>query len=174
MGKNHNFGQILTFLGVPVSTTFYQWGPNLVCYSRPAVRAKFHLNVFIVSASGGQKLQFLGKFWHFWGLLYRPPFTDEGRIWSARADPWSTLTGQISSECVHFVRFRWPKTTILGKFWHFWELLSSPKKLGAHELSWAELRSSQRAQKFELLWSSNLALFYRWGPNLVCYSRPTL
>ena len=38
--------------------------------------AKFHLNVFIVSASGGQKLQFLT----FWGLLYRPPFTDEGQI----------------------------------------------------------------------------------------------
>ena len=27
-----------------------------------------------------------------------------------------TLTRQISSECVHCVGFRWPKTTILGKF----------------------------------------------------------
>jgi len=27
------------------------------------------------------------------------------------------LTWQISSECVHCVGFRWPTTTILGKFW---------------------------------------------------------
>jgi len=27
-----------------------------------------------------------------------------------------TLTRQISSECVHCVGFRWPKTTILGNF----------------------------------------------------------
>ena len=36
---NHNFGQIVAFLGAPVSTPFYRWGPNLVCYSRPAVYA---------------------------------------------------------------------------------------------------------------------------------------
>ena len=51
MGKNHNFGQILTFLG----------------------------------------------------LLYRPPFTDEGQIWCAIADPRSTLTRQISSRSVYSV-----------------------------------------------------------------------
>ena len=85
--------------------------------------AKFHLNVFIVSAPGGQKPQFLGKFWRFWVLLYRPPFTDEGQIWWVGADPRSTLTRQISYECVHCVGFRWPKTTILGKSWHFWGLL---------------------------------------------------
>jgi len=43
MGKNHNFGQILTF----------------------------------------------------WGLLYRPPFTDEGQVWCAIADPRSTLTRYV-------------------------------------------------------------------------------
>ena len=37
--QNHNFGQILTFWGAPVSTPFHWWGPNLVCYSRPAVYA---------------------------------------------------------------------------------------------------------------------------------------
>ena len=36
------------------------------------------------------------------------------------------LTRQISSECVHCVAFRWPKTAILGKFWHFSELLYRP------------------------------------------------
>jgi len=77
--------------------------------------AKFYLYVFVVSASGGQKPQFW-QMLTFWGLPYRPPFTDEGRIWYARADPRSTLTGQISSESVHCVGFRWPKPTILGKF----------------------------------------------------------
>jgi len=93
VAKNHNFGQILTFLGTPVPTPFYRWGPNVVCYSRPWYtlmyvkfcvlqrapgldwRAKFHLNMFIVLASGGQKNTILGTFWHFWGLLHRPPFT---------------------------------------------------------------------------------------------------
>jgi len=48
--------------------------------------------------------------------------TDEGQIWRARANPRSTLSCQISCECVHCVGFRWPKTTILGKFW----LLGAP------------------------------------------------
>ena len=66
--------------------------------------AKFHVNAFIVSASGsgGQKPQFWANF-DIWGLLYRPPFTDEGQIWWVGADPRSTLTRQISSECVHCV-----------------------------------------------------------------------
>ena len=53
------------------------------------------------------------------GLLYRPAFTNEGQIWCAKADRTSTLTCRISSECVHCVAFRWPKTTILGTF-HTW------------------------------------------------------
>ena len=36
-------------------------------------------------------------------LLYRPPFTDEGQIWCAIADPSSTLTCQISSRSVYSV-----------------------------------------------------------------------
>ena len=40
----------MTLLGAPVPTPFYR------------MRAKFHLNVFIVSASGGQKLQFWANF----------------------------------------------------------------------------------------------------------------
>ena len=46
--KNHNFGQILTFLGAPVSPPFYRWGPNLLCYSRPAVYAYVPNFVLIV------------------------------------------------------------------------------------------------------------------------------
>ena len=79
------------------------------------LQAEFHLNVFILSASGGQKSNF-GQILTFWGLLYRRPFTDEGQIWCAIADPRSTLTGQIASQCVRCVGFQWPKTTIFGKF----------------------------------------------------------
>ena len=74
------------------------------------------MNVFIVLASGGLKPQFWANF-DFWELLYRPPFTDEGKIWCAEVNRTSALTCQISSECVHCVGFRWPQTTILGKFW---------------------------------------------------------
>jgi len=42
------------------------------------LHAKFHLNVFIVSASGGQKPQFWANFILTFGvLLYRPPITYE-------------------------------------------------------------------------------------------------
>jgi len=51
-------------------------------------------------------------------LLYWPPFTDEGTIWCATADPRSTHTRKVSCEFIHCLGFRWPKTTILGKFWH--------------------------------------------------------
>ena len=76
---------------------------------------EFHLNVFIVSSSGGQKPQIWANF-EFWGLLYRLPFTDKAQIWCPEADRTSTLTCQISSESVHCVGFQWPKTTILGNF----------------------------------------------------------
>ena len=79
------------------------------------LHAKFHVNVFIVSASSGQKPQFWANF-EIWGAFVPTPITDEGQIWCAKADRSSTLTCQISSECVYCVAFRWPKTTILGKF----------------------------------------------------------
>jgi len=41
----------------------------------------------------------------FAGVLYRPPYTDEGQIWRAIADPRSSLTCQTSLECVHCVGF---------------------------------------------------------------------
>ena len=58
------------------------------------------------------------QFWAiliFGELLYGPPFTDQGQIWCARADPRSTLTCQISSQCIHCVGFRWPKNNF-GQF----------------------------------------------------------
>ena len=118
VAKNHNFGHILNFGGsytgslLPIRVKF----GVLKQTGRLHLRAKFHLKVFIVSASGGQKPQFWANV-DVWGLLYRPPITDEDQIWCVKADRSSTLTGRILSECVHCVVFRWPKTTILGKFW---------------------------------------------------------
>ena len=71
-----------------------------MCQSRPKVytyTANFK-SMCSLSASGGQKSQFWAIF-DFLGLLYRPPFTDGG---------------QISSECVHCVGFRWQKKHNFG------------------------------------------------------------
>ena len=43
------------------------------------LHAKFHLNVFIVPTSGGQKPPFWANF-DIWGLQYRPPFTDQAKF----------------------------------------------------------------------------------------------
>ena len=72
------------------------------------LHAKLHLNVFIVSASNGQKT-ILGKFW-LWGFLYWPPFTDDGQIWCAIADPWLTLVCQISTRSVYSIAL-WRRKT---------------------------------------------------------------
>ena len=100
-GQKPHFGQILTFWGAPVPSPFYRWGPNLVCYSRPKVytdRPNFIWMCSLCRLPVAKNI-ILGILW-YWGLLYRPPFSDEGQIWCARADPRSRLTGQISSERV--------------------------------------------------------------------------
>jgi len=79
VAKNHNFGHFC-YLGdcytdpiLPMRAKFgvleHTHGLHL--------QAKFHLNVFIVPAAVA-KNTILGIFWHFGGLLHRPPFTDEG------------------------------------------------------------------------------------------------
>jgi len=75
------------------------------------LQGKFHLNVFAVSASGGQKPPFLVNFDSFGGScadLLLPIMAKFGVL--------EQTQGQIPSESVHCVSFRWPKTTILGKF----------------------------------------------------------
>ena len=57
-----------------------------------------------------------GQIFTFWGLLYRPPFTDEGQIWCAIADPWSTFACQISSRSVYSVAVWRRKTRIFAVF----------------------------------------------------------
>jgi len=77
--------------------------------------AKFHLNVFLVPASGGKKHNF-GEIWHFLGAPVPTPFTDECQIWCAVADPRHTLTCQISSRSVYSVALWRRKTPIFAIF----------------------------------------------------------
>ena len=66
VAKKHNFGQILTFWGLgsctdpplPIRAKFGVLGQT----QRLHLQAKFHLNLFTVSASGDQKPQFWANF----------------------------------------------------------------------------------------------------------------
>jgi len=62
--KNHNFWQILTFLGLLYRPLFNEEAKFGVLEQTRGLhlQAKFHLNVFIVSASRGQKPQFWANF----------------------------------------------------------------------------------------------------------------
>jgi len=81
LAKNHNFGQILNFGGsctgflLPIRIKL----GVLKQTRRLHLCAKFHLKMFIVSVSSNQKPQFWANF-DIWGLLYRPPITDESQI----------------------------------------------------------------------------------------------
>jgi len=75
VAKKNNFGQTLT-------SGNYCTDPLLPMRAKLQglhLHAKFHLNVFIVSASGIQKPQFWANF-DIWGLLYPPAFTDDGQM----------------------------------------------------------------------------------------------
>ena len=79
------------------------------------LHAKFHMNVFIVLAGfRWPETTIFGNYFLLSGSTVRPLLTDEGQVWCAEADRMSTPTRQFSTECVHCVGFRWPKTTILG------------------------------------------------------------
>jgi len=53
----------------------------------------------------------------FWGASVPNPFTDEGQIWCAVANPWCTLKRQISLRSVYSVALCWRKTRIFAVFW---------------------------------------------------------
>ena len=61
-----------------------------------------------------------GQILTFCGLLYRPPFADEGQIWCAIADPRYTSTCEISSRSVYSVVLWRRKTPIFAVFAVFW------------------------------------------------------
>ena len=77
--------------------------------------AKFHLNVFIVSATG--KNHNFGQFMTFLGAPVWTPFTDEGQIWCAIADPRYTFTCEISSRSLYSVVLWLRKTQTVAVFW---------------------------------------------------------
>ena len=57
-----------------------------------------------------------GKFWLF-GATVLTPFYRWGQIWCAIADPWYTLTCQISSRSVYSVALCWRQPPIFAVFW---------------------------------------------------------
>jgi len=52
-------------------------------------------------SSSSEKRNNFGQILTFEGFLYLPPFTDESKIWCARAYLWSMLTCRISSQSVY-------------------------------------------------------------------------
>jgi len=94
VAKNHNFGQTLTFGGSrtdPLSPMMVKFG--VLEQTRGLhLHAKFHLNVFTVSAFGGQKPQFLANC-DFWGAPVPTVFYRSGPnlVWSSAfygVDSW--------------------------------------------------------------------------------------
>jgi len=98
---------------------FFQDGgrpPSWICYvcvwtTHEGHLVVFQVNVFSSKSSSGQKQQFWANF-DFLGLLYQPPFTNEGQIWCIIADPRNMLTCQISSRLVYSVALCRRKTPI--------------------------------------------------------------
>ena len=105
------------------------------------LQAKIHLNVFIVSVSGGQKPQFSANFDIFWELLYRLPFTDEGQIWYPIADPRYTFTCEVTSRCL-FCR---PVAAQNPNFAVFWTSAFSDVPIG---ISLRKLTTGAQLQTF--------------------------
>ena len=88
------------------------------------LHAKFHLNVFIVSVSGGQKPQFCAYFDIFGGSCTTPFLPMRAKFGVLEQTQGLHLQAKFHLNVL--IRFRWPKPTILVKFWHFWELLYRP------------------------------------------------
>ena len=74
VAKNHNFGQLLIFGGL-LHPTFLPMRVKFGALEQTQglhLQAKFHLNVFVLSASGGQKPQFWANFDIFGGCCTDP------------------------------------------------------------------------------------------------------
>ena len=67
-----------------------------------------------------------GQILTFWGLLYRPPLTDDGQIWCATAYPRYALTRQMSSGSVYSVVLCWRKKKQFLAFFRLRHLVLSP------------------------------------------------
>ena len=78
--------------------------------------AKYHLNVLIVSASGGQKPQFWANF-DILGAPVPTPFYRWRPNLVCYSRPRYTFTWEISSRSVYSVALCWPKKTNFAVFW---------------------------------------------------------
>jgi len=76
-----------------------------------------------------------GQILTFWGLLYRPPFIDEGQIWCAIADPRYTFTCEISSRSIYSVVLWRRITPIFVVFFGLRHLVMSPIGINLRKLS---------------------------------------
>jgi len=119
VAKNHNYGQKLTLGGLLYRTPFIDEGQIWCARAYPRSTLTYQISSECVHCVGFRwpKNHNFGQILTFGGLLYRPPFTDEGQIWRAIADPWFTLTCQISSRSVYSVALCWRKTPIFAVFW---------------------------------------------------------
>ena len=83
----------------------------------------------------------LGQFLIFGGLLYRPPFTDEGQIWCCIAGQRCTFTCEISSRSVYSVVL-WRRKTQILPFFGLRHLVVSPIGISFRKFSMvAQLRT---------------------------------
>ena len=80
------------------------------------LQAKFHLNVFIVSPSGGQKPQFWANFDIFWGLLYRPLLPMSAKFGVLEQTQRQHLQAKFHLNVFIVSASGSQKNTILGKF----------------------------------------------------------
>jgi len=71
----------------------------------------------------------------FWGLLYRPPFIDEGQIWCATADKQYTFTCEISSLYRFILSSSGGENPQFLLFFGLWHLVMSPIGINFRKLS---------------------------------------
>ena len=137
-----------------------------------------------------------GQFLIFWGLLYRPIFTDEGQIWCARADQGLDLrakfyrnvfivsaSGGQNHNFGQILTFGWGSCTnrllpmrvkfgvleqTLGLHWH------AKFHLNVFIVSASGAQKPQFWANFDFCGAPVRIRFYWWWPNLVCYSGPTV
>jgi len=175
VAKNHNFGQILT-LGAPVPTPFYQWGSNLMLEKAQGLH--LHPNFIwmrsLCRLPVAKKTTILGNFDFFGGLLYRPPFTDEGQIWTSIVDSRCTLTCQISYRSVYSVALRWQKNPIFAIFIGVRHLVLSPIRSSLRKMN-----TGAQLQSFPYLTASKSFLYCnafmaKSGAQSLTYKTPQL
>ena len=127
VAKNHTFGQILTFGGSgtdPPFTVRVKFGVLEQTHGLH-LHAKFHLNMFTVSAFDGQKTHFSANF-DFWWAPVPTPFHRWGPNVVCYCRPTVYAYVQISSPSVYYVALCWRKLPNFCCFFRLRHLVVSP------------------------------------------------